>query len=400
MKLTQHAQIAVDTAIVHGGRPLIVGGAVRDHLLGRPCKDIDIEIHGMSAEVFSGPFMSELKMYSRVDEVGASFGVLMFGRDVDISMPRSESKTGSKHTDFHVTVDPSLTVEQALARRDFTIGSMAYDPRTGELIDPFGGQRDLDARIIRHTSAAFSEDPLRVVRAIRFAAQLGFLVDVETADLCRELIPEQEHLAQERVWAEWEKALAGTHQDHLIMALRATGYDRLLPMLPLDGFQQERVALVAPDLPTRRLYVLASWMDGMTTEDRSAFLSAIGAPRDIRRLARRLRGAIDSALSFGTPSRYRAHKIARAIVPLTCEDVVRVIPTIHLAARFHRVARDAGCLTGPVPALITGHDLIALGMEPGPAFGVLLRALIEAQDYGQLTTKEMALMMIKEGEFG
>ena len=186
-----------------GGRALYVGGFVRDSLRGVPCKDIDLEIYGLAPSALRA-LLGEL---GEVVEKGASFGV--FGLDhsnLDIAMPRKERRTGGKHTDFDVDVDPFLPVEAASMRRDFTINAMLRDVLTGELIDCWGGVADLQARIIRHVNdATFREDALRVFRAAQFAARLDAVIDPATLALCASI--EVSEITCERVFEELSKAL-------------------------------------------------------------------------------------------------------------------------------------------------------------------------------------------------
>src|SRR5205085_5703317 len=125
--------------------------------------------------------------FGNVEAVGESFAVLKMG-GLDISIPRRDSKTGAKHKDFKIEGDPTMTIEEAARRRDFTINAFAYDPLTGELIDKYGGLEDLKKKIIRATDPkTFVEDPLRVLRAVQFAGRFNFEIDPETAELCRGL---------------------------------------------------------------------------------------------------------------------------------------------------------------------------------------------------------------------
>jgi tRNA nucleotidyltransferase (CCA-adding enzyme) len=191
-----------------GYRALIAGGAVRDALLGLHPKDIDIEVYGISYDALA----EFLKAHGRVDLVGKSFGVVKFraqgaseGAECDFSVPRRDSKTGPAHRDFLTTFDPSITPREAASRRDFTINAMAYDPLAGELLDFFGGRADLENRILRATSSAFAEDPLRVLRGMQFACRFDLTVDPATADLSRSIANEYATLAKERVAEEFMK---------------------------------------------------------------------------------------------------------------------------------------------------------------------------------------------------
>ena len=186
-----------------GGRAMLVGGAVRDALLGRENKDIDLEIYGLTPPALRA-LLGEL---GRVVEKGASFGVYGLEHSaLDIAMPRRERRVGDRHTDFDVSVDPFLSFEAASMRRDFTINALMRDPLTGELVDCWGGAADLAAGIVRHVNdATFVEDALRVFRAAQFAARLEAEVAPETLALCRTM--DVTALSVERVFEELSKAL-------------------------------------------------------------------------------------------------------------------------------------------------------------------------------------------------
>jgi len=186
-------------------RSYLVGGCVRDWLLGVPVADFDIEVYGIAY----GDLAAVLSRHGRADSVGKSFGVVKLshpsGQVWDFSVPRRDSKRGPGHKGFDIEFDPDLNPTEASARRDFTINSMLWDPRNGEVIDPHGGRADLRARILRHTSAAFPEDPLRVLRGMQFAGRFRLRAAPETLDLCRSIRSSFAELAVERVREEWLK---------------------------------------------------------------------------------------------------------------------------------------------------------------------------------------------------
>jgi len=186
------------------GRPRVVGGCVRDWLLGLKPKDFDIEVPGADFEMLQ----RVLAPFGSTDVVGKSFGVIKLrleGIEYDFSLPRRESKTGAGHRGFAVEPEPNLSDFEAAARRDFTVNAIAYDPFSNSLIDPHDGEKDLRARILRHTSNAFTEDPLRVLRAFQLAARFDFTLAPETAALCRSIKTSFYELPVERVWNEWAK---------------------------------------------------------------------------------------------------------------------------------------------------------------------------------------------------
>ncbi len=210
-----------------GGRALLVGGSVRDALLGEAAYDLDFEVFGLEPEALK----SLLGRHFDLDLVGQSFGVLKIRHlAIDVSIPRRESKRGLGHKGFEIHSEPTLTLAEAAERRDFTINAMAFDPLSGELLDPFGGCRDLQARTLRHVSEKFAEDPLRVLRGMHFAARFGLDPDPETLALCRRIEPEG--LARERVFEEWRKLiLLGREIGKGLGFLRATGWVGYSPEL-------------------------------------------------------------------------------------------------------------------------------------------------------------------------
>src|SRR3954469_2455984 len=166
-----------------GGRALIVGGWVRDRLMGRDSKDVDLEVFGLASK----RVRTLLEALGQVEAVGESFQVYKTG-DIDVSLPRRESKSGRGHRGFEVTGDPDMTFEEAARRRDFRVNAIGWDPLTGEYLDPYDGQGDLQRRILRAVDpATFAEDSLRALRAVQFAARFGFAVDTGTQELCRSI---------------------------------------------------------------------------------------------------------------------------------------------------------------------------------------------------------------------
>ena len=204
----------------------LVGGAVRDRLLGRPHGDRDWVVVGATPE----------RMIARgFKPVGRDFPVFLHPEtNEEYALARTERKSARGYRGFVVDADPGVTLEQDLARRDFTINAIAQDAQ-GMLIDPFGGARDIEACVLRHVSSAFAEDPVRVLRAARFMARfasLGFIVAPETRDLMRAMVADGEidHLVPERTWQELVRALAEPRPSAFLATLREVGaLARILP---------------------------------------------------------------------------------------------------------------------------------------------------------------------------
>lgn len=190
-----------------GGRALLVGGCVRDALMGVQPKDWDIEVYRVAPELLR----EILDRFGPVNVVGEAFTVYKLGADLDVSLPRRERKSGRGHRAFVIEGDPAMSFVDASRRRDFTINAILQDPLTGEIIDPFDGRSDIEQGVLRAVSAAtFVEDSLRVLRAAQFAARFEFRIEPETVALCRGI--DLSDLPSERIWGELEKLLLRARQ--------------------------------------------------------------------------------------------------------------------------------------------------------------------------------------------
>lgn len=218
-----------------GGRAWLVGGGVRDRLLGIPRKDFDLEVYGVAPERLE----ALLARAHEVIDVGRAFGVLkLAGLPIDVALPRRETKVARGHKGFAIDADPQLDLRSAAERRDLTVNAIYEDPLTGEIADPLDGRRDLAARLLRHASPRFVEDPLRVLRVMQFAARFDFAVAPETVLLSRTI--DLAELPRERIEEEWKKLLLqGRLPSRGLAFLHACGALRFFPELePLVGCPQ------------------------------------------------------------------------------------------------------------------------------------------------------------------
>lgn len=446
--LTAAATRVLDAITGAGGHGLLVGGCVRDALLapGTPPKDIDIEVYGLQPDAL----FAALSEVARVDEVGRAFSVLTIrtrGESFDVALPRREVRTGPGADDIEVAVDPFASLAEASARRDLTINSLAFDPGTGEVIDCWGGLADLDARVLRHTTAAFADDPLRVMRVARFAARLGFAVHPSTVALARELAPAFALLPTERVWGEWHAMAASAAQPSAFLdVLEATGWlehfpevaaQRGIPQDPRwhpegDVFAHSRLAadagarladeagLTGQD---RAVIVLASMLHDVGKADSTQHhpdgrITSHGHDESGRAIARRLlvrigapRSVIDRVLplvrehmvatTVGNPSMSAVRRLARRLEPATMLEWALVTGADRggrgpasapgNTERWLELAERAGTTRRPTTAILTGRHLIDAGMEPGPEFKSVLAEALDAQDQGEFATEEEAL---------
>ncbi|HET6671138.1 MAG TPA: HD domain-containing protein [Pyrinomonadaceae bacterium] len=185
-----------------GGRALLVGGCMRDLLMGVTPKDWDLEVYGLQPT----KLRAVLDGFGTVNVVGEAFSVYKLDHDLDVSIPRRDRKAGTGHRGFVIEGDPDMDPAEAARRRDFTINAIMQDPLTAEIIDPHAGRTDLKNGILRAVSAdTFAEDSLRVLRAAQFAARFEFEIDEKTESLCRDI--DLSDLPAERIWGEIEKLL-------------------------------------------------------------------------------------------------------------------------------------------------------------------------------------------------
>ncbi len=439
------------------GRPRLVGGGVRDSLLGLAAKDFDIEVAGVDFDTLQ----RTLAPFGATDVIGRSFGVIKVrsaasGEEYDFSLPRRESKTGAGHRGFAVAPDPTLSDADAAARRDFTLNAIAYDPFSGELIDPHHGQRDLQARVLRHTSEAFAEDPLRVLRGFQLAARFDFSLAPETAALCRQISDTFTELPVERVWAEWEKwATKSVKPSRGLAVLEETDWLRHFPeVAALRGTLQEPEWHPEGDVFTHTqkcldaLVTLTEWeksdhdsvlMFAVLAHDFGKPATTVRAEKDgVLRwtslghasaggpLAQVFLRRIGAPLALDIPVRslvenHHVHdrgnlpftdrairRLAHRLTPATIHQLAAVMsadargrPPISPAEtdeRINGLVHTAAMLDfenlAPRP-IVQGRHLVALGLKPGPKFKPLLDQAFEAQLDGLFSDEKTGIAWLK-----
>ncbi|MDF0651547.1 MAG: HD domain-containing protein [Nitrospira sp.] len=427
-----------------GGRVWLVGGSVRDLAFGRQPRDLDLEVLGLSP----GQVHALLADHFSVQFVGKVFQVFKLqGLPVDISIP---SRTPAEDTALPCLprqADPGIPIDEALARRDFTINAMAWDPDTMEIRDPFNGRNDLDSRTLRHTSNRFAEDPLRVLRGMQLAARFELTVAPETVALCRTL--SQEGQPSERLWEEWKKLLLQGRKPSLgLQFLRHCGWLHFYPELAaLESCPQDPIWHPEGDVWVHTLHCLdwfAAEQTGDEPDDLAVGLGVLchdfGKPATTREEYGRITSRGHESEGEGPTRRFLERLTGQQdlideVVPLVCchlrprdlynskasdSAVRRLAKQVHRIDRLVRVARadhagrppkqfdgfPAGewLLTraqqlavdrrAPLP-LVMGRHLLELGVQPGPDMGRLLNDCYEAQLDGEFRTLEEALTYIK-----
>ncbi|HEU4326441.1 MAG TPA: HD domain-containing protein [Roseiflexaceae bacterium] len=370
--LVERVRPALDALTRAGGAPLIVGGAVRDALLGQQSKDIDIEVYGLSADAV----VAALGPLGPVNAVGRSFGVIKLRlrrEELDVALPSRDNRHGPRGR--LPELDPSMTPQEAFARRDFTWNALGLTPQ-GELIDYYGGLADLRAGLIRHTSGAFGEDPLRVLRAMQFAARFSMRLAPETAALCHTLLPQAAGLPVERVWSEWQKwAVQGRDPAAGLLALEQSGWLALYPQLAaLRGCPQEPRYHPEGDVWTHTLHVCGAAAriaerEQLQGEERALLLLA-GLCHDLGKPATTQQAA---------DGRIRSRGHAEAGVPLASAFLLQIGALRRLIEPLLPLVREHGAHYGM--QTVTARAVRRLAARLRPATFAQLALLVEA-DYG------------------
>jgi tRNA nucleotidyltransferase (CCA-adding enzyme) len=319
-----------------------VGGAVRDELLGLPVKDIDYVVVGTTVDEM-------LRLGYK--QVGRDFPVFLHPRTKDeYALARTERKTGPGYQGFAVNAAPEVTLEQDLARRDVTVNAIARDD-AGRLIDPYGGRADLKARVLRHVSPAFAEDPVRILRVARFAARFGFKVAPETMQLMRDMAArgEVDALVAERVWQEFARGLMEKHPSRMFEVLvEAHALERVateIAMMLADPARRGPVLgaldyAAARDcaLPIRFAALTHRINDDAPYESRLATLcERLRVPSDSRELAR-------LALAH--------HKVINQAAPLPAEAIAHLLErsdAYRKPERFIDLLKCCACIFHAAP---------------------------------------------------
>lgn len=377
-----------------GGRALLVGGGVRDWLLGMQPVDWDVEVFGLAED----RLREVLDSLGRVDAVGRSFGVYKLHRgplELDVSLPRRDSKVGAGHRGIAVQGDPTMTPAEAARRRDLTINALMLDPLTGDVIDPWGGRDDVAAGRLRAVDPdTFLEDPLRALRVVQFAARFGFDVVPELEALCRSAALDE--LPAERVQGEWLKLLLKGRRPSagLGVARRTAILTRVFPEAaavdrPEVDAALDRLAAGARDAASpegRRLaLMLAAWLHGGDAATVEATLDRLWLHR-WKGYALRDRTVAAVANGGATPDDDAAlRRLATQAEPELVLLVAWATTGDDAALRRLERARDLGVAHEPPEPLLRGRHLKALGVPPGPAMGRLLEHVYALQLDGAVT---------------
>lgn len=388
---------------------LFVGGFVRDLVLGIPSKDMDLEIYGLTYP----QILSALRPAFRIDQVGQSFSVIKIDNEIDLAIPRREKKIGTGHKAFEVEADSTLTFREAAARRDFTINAIGMR-LDGSFCDPYDGIGDLKRGVLRATTEAFCEDPLRVLRGMQFAARFGFEMEPRTVAFCRQVRPEFSTLSAERLYTEWEKwAVKGLYPEKGLDVLRATTWLKCFPELAaLDDFSWNavrRACVSAMKIAQRQhlsheerlVLMFAALLHRVRScEEAENFLTKMRAPlrvsdevmhlvkyRDFAENARPEPSVLRHFSVQLAPASIRMWNYAVSAVREGNDTENEPSGTLHFRDWLER-AQSLNIAECPPDPLLFGRDLMPFGIKPGKKMGEILRSAWNAQLDGVFLTHD------------
>lgn len=441
----------IETLSLHQITPILVGGYVRDALIGHPGTDLDFELYGVTS---LDELESILKPFGKLNAVGKSFGVLKLsyqGFSIDFSPPRTESKQASGHKGFDVAFMSGTDFAAAALRRDFTINAIGYNPLTKTVLDPFGGRGDLSKkRLACVNPETFVEDPLRLLRAVQFAARFDLKCDENLLSLCQVMIEKGalQELPKERIFEEFKKLLLSPKPSIGLSLLKAMGgLSFFSPLEKLETTPQDPDSHPEGDVWTHTLMCvdeMARLRTGDSKRDTGLMLAAllhdiakpvttiicdgkINAPRHAEEgveIARSWlsriteeKSLIETVLSLvrhhGTPRKlYQNHSPDNEILLLSTkvpiEDLILVARADYFGRSFsadpgdfkagkwlYERAQALGVLHFPPQPLLRGRDLIALGFPPSERFKTILDAAYAAQINLEFTTHAKASEWLK-----
>lgn len=420
-------------------RVLMVGGCVRDRLMGVESKDIDVEVYGL-------PYQEIVNALSgiKLDLVGESFAVVkLTDLGIDVSIPRRDNKSGVGHRGFDIAIDPSMTPKEAASRRDFTINSLAMDSN-GNIYDFFNGMYDIEKKILRATSDAFEEDPLRVLRGMQFAGRFGMTMDHDTIQMCQDISDEFDAIPKERVWEEWNKwAVKSLYPsmglDVLFLTWWASYFKEIwnLNSLPQDstwhpeGDVLTHTKLVCDQIPrlttdcndyfksvlmfaalchdmgkvvTTKVNeegrIVSPEHDKMGVPIAEEFLKSIGSPIDLIDKVKPL-VAEHMVHINGEPTPRAVRRLSNRLAPHSSINLLSIIIEADHSGRpplpkgnpflpWLEVAKEVKVEDGKPEPILMGRHLIEMGMKPGKEFGTILEKVYQLQLDGVVTNLEEA----------
>ncbi len=355
--LPKNLTTVLDKIVSHGGKPIVVGGSVRDYFLKIPCSDYDVEVYGIGN---LEDLETILKNFGTVDFVGKSFGILKLSIEntiYDFSFPRTENKIGIGHKKFEVSIDSDLSFEEASQRRDFTINSIGFDYIKKEFLDPFSGIKDIENKLLKHIDdKSFIEDPLRVYRAVQFCGRFLLTIDKNTKKLCDSLVKSEDFktLSKERIFNEYEKLLLHSKK----------------PSIGLEFLSELNIINLSDKLVNNIdemvHYKTENYKENIVLMFYFLFDILLEISED-----KQLLKTIEKLQIFNVPKIYAS-------------ELKYVINEAQIVSIKYKLMNSM-----PEPFLM-GKDLINLGYKPSVQFGVVLKKIYQSQLNGEIGSKKEA----------
>lgn len=408
--------------VAAGGRAYLVGGWVRDALLGKNCRDYDVEVYDLEQD----QLLPILSKYGKTNLVGKAFGVIhlsMKGESLDFSFPRTESKVGYGHKGFVVKTDAKLSFKEAALRRDFTINAMGMELPDLKLCDPYGGIDDLKSRCLRHVGPAFAEDSLRILRGVQFASRFALNLAPETVEMCRTL--SLDDLSIERLFEEFKKWLLKPGKPSLgLKAFLDIKLDEYFPeVVPFANESRENGWTILGDV----LDSMAAFRKGLSDEESSelafaALLSGNAFPgsgcEDVKAVANKFLARITNEIHLvrkvpeilkcyselnyeSVPAAPVLRRLAvrldglKLLALLVKSTPNSLLKSASFAEDFWSAAESLDILNAAPQPFLTGKMLIDLGVKPGKQMGEIIKKSFELQLDGELTSADAALEWAK-----
>ena len=395
-----------------GGRAFLVGGWVRDALLGKSCRDYDVEVYDMAQDALV-PILSK---YGRTNLVGKAFGVIhlaMKGLSLDFSFPRTESKVGYGHRGFVVHTDEKLSFKEAALRRDFTINAMGMELPELTLCDPYGGIDDLKSHTLRHVGPAFAEDSLRILRGVQFASRFGCTLAPSTVELCRTL--SLDDLSVERLFEEFKKWLLKPGKPSLgLKAFLDIKLDEYFPEIHPYKNSWETLGIILDNMaPLRDTLPEAQAMEFAfaallcaSQETSLKFLERITNETHLLKIVPSLLKAyqeLDTAIVNDAPALRRLAvklgglKLLGMLVKCTPREFYAgsTADSECFADKFWKVASELDLIEEAPQPYLMGKMLMDMGVKPGKQMGEIIKQSFELQLDGEINNVEEAIAWAK-----
>lgn len=388
---------------------IIVGGFVRDTLLGIESKDIDIEVYGISN---FETLEDILKEFGSVNNVGKSFGICKLSLDsydLDFSLPRYDNKTGSGYTGFDVKIDSTLDFKTASSRRDFTINAIGYDVKEKKLLDPHKGLGDLEAKILRAVdNKKFIEDPLRVLRAVQFSARFNLSIDQNLHNLCRDMVTEDKlsELPKERVFEEVKKLLLKSKKPSIgfefLKSLDALKYFSHLNTLDKCSWIDIMSALdkitniLTNNEKTNLILMLSTLSYKFNEEQITQFISNLTNEKELPTRVIPLVKNLKILEKFKTSKAddYFLYKLATKVsikeVLILCEAF------FDFGKNLKTRAKELEIYTKKMEPILRGKDLVKLNLTPSNEFSSILDKAYDAQMHSEFSTYDEGMKWLKK----